>query len=69
MIHFHFVSPGLLQSPLMVLGRLREHLNAAYVAYADNEGVFMLIRLLECDQFSWRFFLWREDPTSDVKVF
>ena len=59
------VGPDLLQNPLFVLMRFREH---KYATSADIEGMFMQVGLLESDQRSLRF-LWREDPTSDVSVF
>ena len=59
------VGPDLLQNLLFVLMRFREH---KYAIFADIEGMFMQVGLLESDQRSLRF-LWREDPTSDTSVF
>ena len=46
--------------------RFREH---KYSISADIKGMFMQVGLLESDQRFLCFFLWREDPLSDVSVF
>ena len=56
--------PDLLKNLIYVLLRFRQH---PFAVPANNEGLFLQVGVLQCDQPSLRF-LWREDPTSNVVV-
>ena len=56
--------PDLLQNPIYVLLRFRQH---PFAVSADIDGMFLQVGVLPCDQPSLHF-LWREDPTSNVVV-
>ena len=60
-----FFNPGLLQSLLYGLLGLRQHIFAlpAYI-----EGLFLQVGFLPKDQPSVCF-LWREDPSTEVRVY
>ena len=55
----------LLQNLIYVLLRFRQH---PYAVSADIEGMFLQVGVLPSDQPSLHF-LWREDPTTKVKVY
>ena len=57
--------PDLFQSLLHVLLRFRQH---PYAVSADIEGMFLQVGVLPEDPPSLRF-LWREDPSEEVKVY
>ena len=57
--------PDLLQNPIYVLLRFRNH---PYAVSADIEGMFLQVGELPSDQQSLRF-LWLEDPTTNVVVY
>ena len=57
--------PDLLQNPIYLLPRFRQHL---YAVSADIDGMLIQVGVLTSDRPSFRF-LWWEDPTTNVVAY